>query len=225
MRSPKRDGRVIGILLLAHLVAGLTTPYMILRRLGAPLDASANVSGTQVRIGVMLLFIGGAITIAIAIAGWPKFREYSFSLAAWLLALAIANFSLQCVENAGWMSLFTFSQEYAKANTGDVYLFHVTGLAVRMIWKWIHYTHLLIMVSWMLLLGVMLWYTMMVPRVLAVLVSVGALMQITGITLPQFIPYPTPPMLLMGLPLGFAYLATSLWLIARGWQSERLPVS
>jgi hypothetical protein len=28
-----------------------------------------------------------------------------------------------------------------------------------MIWKWVHYTHLLIMVSWMFMLGVIIWRT------------------------------------------------------------------
>ena len=131
MRSPHNTGRVIGILLLLHLITGLTTPYVILRPLGAALDASARVSGSQVRLAVMLLFVGGALTIAVAVTGWSIFREYSCPLATWLLALAIANFALQCVENAAWMSLFTFSQEYAKANAGDASLFHVTGIALR----------------------------------------------------------------------------------------------
>jgi hypothetical protein len=220
MRSPHSTGRVIGILLLLHLIVGLTTPYVILRPLGAALDASAIVNGFQVRLAVMLLFVGGVLTIAIAVSGWSIFRAYSFSLATWLLALAIANFALQCVENAAWMSLFTFSQEYAKANAGDASLFHVTGIALRMIWKWVHYTHLLIMVSWIFMLGVMLWHTAVVPRALAMLLPLGSALQIIGITLPQFIPYPSPAPMLMGLPLGIIYLVLAVWLIGRGFQPE-----
>lgn len=216
MRSPRNTGRVIGLLLLLHLIAGLTSPYIMLRPLGVALDASAIVNDSQVRLAVMLLFVGGALTIAIAVTGWSTFREYSFPLATWLLALAITNFALQCVENAAWMSLLTFSQEYAKANAGDASLFHVTGIAVRMIWKWVHYTHLLIMVSWMFTLGVMLWRAAVVPRTLAALLSLGSLLQLVGITLPQFIPYPSPAPMLMGLPLGIIYLALALWLMGRG---------
>jgi len=220
MRSPRYTGRVIGILLLSHLIVGLTTPYAILRALGVPLDASATVSGFQVRLAVMLLFAGGALTIAIAVTGWSSFREYSFALATWLVALAIANFALQCVENATWMSLFTFSQEYAKANASDLSVFHVTGLALRMIWKWVHYTHLLIMVSWMFMLGVMLWRTALVPRALAILLPLGSLLQIVGITLPQFLAYRSPGPLFVGVPLGIIYLALALWLIARGFTGQ-----
>ena len=220
MRSPSNPGRIIGLLLLFHLIVGLTTPYIILRPLGASLDASAIVNGAQVRLAVMLLFAGGALTIAIAVAGWPVFREYSFQLATWLLALAISNFALQCMENAAWMSLLTFSQEYAKANAGDATLFHVTGIALRMIWKWIHYTHLLIMVSWMFMLGIMLWRTAVVPRALALLLPLGSLLQIIGITLPQFIPYPSPAPMLMGMPLGIIYLAMAVWLIGKGFSRQ-----
>ena len=220
MKSPNNTGRIVGILLLLHLISGLTTPYIILRPLGAALDASAIVNGAQVRLAVMLLFVGGALTIAIALAGWSMFHEYSFPLATWLLALAIANFALQCVENAAWMSLFTFSQEYAKASAGDATVFHVTGIALRMIWKWVHYTHLLVMVSWMFVLGILLWRTNAVPRALAALLPLGSLLQIFGITLPQFIPYPSPAPMLMGLSLGIIYLALAVWLIAKGFSAQ-----
>ena len=221
MRSPSNTGRVIGILLLLHLIAGLTTPYVILRPVAAAFDANALINSFQVRLAVMLLFVGGALTIAIAVTGWSTFREHSFPLATWLLALAIANFVLQCVENAGYMSLLTFSQEYAKANAGDVSLFHVAGIALRMLWKWFHYTHLLVMVSWMFLLGVTLWRTSLIPRALALLLLLGSSLQITGITLPQFISYPSPTPMLMGLPLGIIYLALAVWLIGRGFSGPQ----
>lgn len=220
MRSPNNIGRVIGILLLLHLIAGLTTPYIILRPLGAAFVTNAIISEPPVRLAVMLFFVGGALMIAIAITGWSTFREYSFPLASWLLALAIANFALQCAENAGYMSLLTFSQELAKASADDASLFHVTGIGLRTIWKWFHYTHLLVMVSWMFLLGVMLWRTSLIPRALALLLLLGSLLQITGITLPQFIPYPSPAPMLMGLPLGIIYLALAVWLIGKGFSSQ-----
>jgi hypothetical protein len=46
------------------------------------------------------------------------------------------------------------------------------------------------------------------------------LLQITGITLPQFIPYPSPAPMLMGLPLGVIYLALAVWLIGKGFSAQ-----
>ena len=225
MKSP--NGRIIGILLLAHLITGLTAPYMMLQPLTAPLAFAANTgSGSfRVRLSVMLLFVGGAITVAIAVAAWPALREASTALALWVLALAVANFTLQCVENAAWMSMLTLSQDYAKAASADLSVYQVVGAAVRSAWKWVHYTHLLVMVSWMFVLFLALGHSVLIPRVLAALGLITTLLQITGITLPQFIPYPSPAPVAMGLPLGFVYLALAVWLMAKGFGERQKSVA
>lgn len=221
MRSAKSTGRMVGLLLLVHLISGLTTPYIMLRPLTTPLSYNANdpAHAFQVRLSVMLLFVGGAITVAIAVTALPVFRQYSYALALWVLALAIANLSLQCIENAAWMSMFNLSQEYAKAAVTDVGFYNLIGAAVRSAWKWVHYTHLLVMVSWIFMLCVALWRSALVPRALAGLGLLTSLLQITGITLPQFVPYPSPIPIAMGMPLGFVYLALSLWLMTKGFSA------
>jgi hypothetical protein len=220
MRSPNSVGRRVGLLLLVHLIVGLTTPYIILRPLNSPLTFAGNEVGNafRVRLAVMLLFIGGAITVAIAVTIWPMVREYSYALALWLFALAIANFSLQCVENAAWMSLLTLSQNYASATVVQLDMYQLIGAAVRSYWKWVHYTHLLVMVVWMCLVSATFWRYGLVPRILAGLAVLTCLLQITGITLPQFLDYRAPMGLLMGLPLGFIYLALAAWLLAKGFR-------
>jgi len=201
------------------MATGLITPYIMLRPLSAPLTfpASDPTHAFQVRLSVMLLFVGGAVPIAIAITSWPIVRQRSYALAVWLIALSIANFSLQSVENAGWMSLFTLSQDYAAANAANGNVYEIVGAAVRAGWKWIHYTHLLILVGWMLILFVVLWHSGLVNRILAGLGVFTAVLHITGITLPQFLAYPSPVPIAMGMPLGFVYLALSMWLIVKGF--------
>lgn len=225
MKSAKNTGRTSGVLLLVHLITGLMTPYIMLRPLTTPLSFNANEPGNafQVRLSVMMLFVGGAVTVAIAIVALPLIRQFSYALALWVLALAVANCSLQCIENAAWMSMFTFSQDYAGAGAADAGVYNVVGAAVRSAWKWVHYTHLLVMVSWMLMLFVALWRSALVPRVLGVLGVITCLLQITGITLPQFIPYPSPYPTAMGLPLGFVYLGLALWLLVKGFEERKKP--
>lgn len=219
MRSAKSTGRIIGVLLIVHLLTGLLTPYIMLRPLTSPMTFAANVPGNafMVRSAVMMLFVGGAATIAIAITALPFVRQYSLAMAAWLFALAVTNFCLQGVENAAWMSLFTFSRDYASASAADAGGYTIVAAAVRSAWKWVHYTHLLIVVSWMLMLFVVLWRSKLAPAVFGVLGVITALMQITGITLPQFLAYPSPVPMMMGMPLGFVYLALALWLIVKGF--------
>ncbi|MFY9621383.1 MAG: DUF4386 domain-containing protein [Pyrinomonadaceae bacterium] len=219
MISAKRTGRLIGLLLLLHLITGLMTPYMLLQQLTRPLTFAAidSVNGFQVRLAIMMLFAGGAVPIVIAITAMPVFRKTSYALALWLFALAIVNFALQGGEIAGYMSLFSFSQNYVTANAADLGVYELVGATVRSAWKWIHYTHLLIMVSWMFSLGLMLWKSAVVSRILVGLLLIATVLQITGITLPQFLAYPSPNLMLMGLPLGFVYLALSVWLMIKGF--------
>jgi hypothetical protein len=222
MKSAKRTGRTIGLLLLLQLITGLTAPYMMLQQLTRPVTFGAinSVNGFQIRLAVMMLFVGGALTIVIAITGMPVFRKYGLAMALWLVALAVANFSLQGGEIAGYMSMFTFSQNYASAAAVDLGVYELVGATVRSAWKWIHYTHLLVMVSWMFSLGLMFWKSALVPRIFAVLLLITTLLQITGITLPQFLAYRSPNLMLMGMPLGFVYLAMSVWLIVKGFNAD-----
>ena len=222
MKSAKTTGRNIGILLLLHLITGLMVPYMLLQQLTRPLTFGAinSVNGFQIRLAIMMLFVGGALTIVIAITAMPLFRKYSYAMALWLFGLAIANFALQGGEIAGYMSMFTFSQNYASAGAAELGIYELVGATVRSAWKWIHYTHLLVVVSWMFSLGLLLWKSALVPRVFAILLLITTLLQITGITLPQFLAYQSPNQMLMGVPLAFAYLGLSVWLMIKGFRTE-----
>lgn len=90
MRSAKSVGRMIGMLLLVHLAAALTVPFVLLERVRRPAGFLANAAGSsvQVRPAVLLLFVGSAVAVGIAIAALPVFRRYSFAMALWLQALA-----------------------------------------------------------------------------------------------------------------------------------------
>ena len=220
MRSPVTTGRTVGILLLLQLVTGLMAPYMMLRPLGDlfTYNGSDPSKSFQVRLSVMLLFLGAVIVLAISFTAGPALRERGRVIALWVIALAVVNFSLQCVENAGWMSMFNFSQDYVRAAGTNLATYQIVGASVRSYWKWVHYTHLLFMVIWMFVLFLAFWRAALIPRVLAAVGMLTTLMQITGITLPQFIPYPAPPMNVMGLPLAFAYVAIAGWLIVKGFR-------
>src|SRR5512144_2029468 len=117
MKSAKSTGRIVGMLLLIHLTAGLILPFVLLDRVRRPAGFLENAAGNsaQLRAAVFLLFVGSAVTIGIALTAWPVFRRHSSAMALWLLALAVAGFSLQAVDNAHILSMLSLSQEYAKA--------------------------------------------------------------------------------------------------------------
>jgi hypothetical protein len=221
MTSARDAGRIVGMLFLVHLVTGLILPYVLLRPLMIPpggfLETAARMSD-QVRLNVMLLFVGGAVTVGIAALVWPVVRQQSSALGLWLLVLAGANLSLQAVENSQWLSMLSLSQAYAEAGVAEAGTFRSLAIVVRSAWRWAHYAHLLVVVSWMFVLFMVLYRRRLVPRALATAGMVTAVLQLTGITLPGFLGYRMPFPMLFGMPLGVAYLALAFWLMARGFK-------
>ncbi len=222
MNPARNVGRIIGMLVLIHMATGLTIPYILLDSLTAP-PASflANAAGIafQVRLSVVLLFVGGAATIAIAVAAWPVLRQRSYAMGLWLLALAVVNLALQAVENQHWLSMLFLSQEYTRAAGADVGFLHSMATVVRSAWQWAHYTHLLVVVGWMVLLYSLLYRLAMVPPALAATGLVTSVLQLGGITLPVLLDYRVPLREeFYGMPLGLAYLGLALWLMTKGFK-------
>jgi Domain of unknown function (DUF4386) len=223
MRSAKSVGRTIGMLLLVHLAAGLTLPFILLHPLVTPpgfLDSAAGVPN-QVRAAVMLLFVGSAITIGIASAAWSLFRQYSSAMALWLLALAVASFSLQAVDNAHILSMLSLSVEYARAGAAKVELFQALAIVVGSARKWAHYAFLLVVGSWIFLLYCLLYRFRFVPRALSAVGLVCSLLQIAGVTLRGLLGY--PPETRLAMPLAPAYVALAVWLMVKGFDERHSP--
>lgn len=220
MTSARNAGRIIGLLLPVHLATGLIVPYVLLLPLTtAPAGFLETAAGMpiQVRLNVLLLFVGGAVPVGIAVAAWPVVRQHSYALGLWLLALAAVNLSLQVVENSHWLSMLSLSQAYAEAGAADAGRFQSLGIVVRSAWKWAHYSHILVVVGWLFTLYCLLFRCAMVPRALAAIGMVACVLQFTGITLPAFAGYGMPFPELFGMPLGLANLLLAVWLMAKGF--------
>jgi hypothetical protein len=88
----------------------------------------------------------------------------------------------------------------------------------------VHYTHLLVVVSWMFVLCGLLYRFRLVPRALAAVGMVAGLLQLSGITLPQFVGYSVRFPELFGVPLGLSYLTLALWLMTKGFEEGHGPL-
>jgi hypothetical protein len=218
--TSKSVGRAIGLLLLVQLVAGLILPYVLLLPISAPAGAfldNAAAMALTVRLSVLMLFVGGAASLAIAIAAWPAVRERQPQLGLWLLALAATNFTLQMVENAHWLSLLSMSQAHAPADAVETAMIRPLALAAHASFLWAHYSHILIVVAWLFTLYLLLYRCAMVPRWIAAFGMGAALLHFIGFTAPAFGGYLMPYPDLFGAPLGIASLVLALLLIARGF--------
>lgn len=223
MESALKVGRVTGALLLAHLAAGLVVPFVLLDRVRASggflVNAAANAG--QMRAAVILLFAGSAVAIVVGITAFPVVRRDSRAAALSLIALAVAAFSLQAVDNAGLLSLLSLSQEYASAGAGRSDVFQALGIVVNASRKWAHYSYLLVVGTWILLLYASLFRFRLVPRVLAGLGIVATICQIAGVTLRALFGY--PPETRLAMPLAPVYVALALWLLVKGFREAHHP--
>src|SRR5512142_2307714 len=111
MNSSGTTGRIVGFLIVMHLAIGLMLPFIMLDRVkrATGLVASAAAHPGEVRAAVLLLFLGSAIAIAITVVAFPILRRYGQAMGLWLLALAVAGFSLQAVDSAAILSALSLS--------------------------------------------------------------------------------------------------------------------
>ncbi|MBA3585094.1 MAG: DUF4386 family protein, partial [Gemmatimonadetes bacterium] len=142
MRSEKSIGRMVGVLLLAHLAAGLIVPFVMLDKVRRPPGFLENAAASpdMVRAAVLLLFAGSAIAIGISVTAYPVFRRHASGQSIWLLAMAVAWFALQAVDNVALLSMLSLSEEYAKAGAARADLFEALNAVVGSIRRWAHFT-------------------------------------------------------------------------------------
>jgi hypothetical protein len=214
---PSRAGRTTGGLLLAHLVFALMLPFILIdrvRQTSGLLENAAAHSG-ELRTAILMLVAGSSLAIAIAVSAWPVLRRYSPAAGLWLLTIATAAFALQVVDSGALLSLLSLRQEYAKAGAARTDLLQGLGLLATIARRWTHYSYLLVAVSWIVLFSGVLIRFRLVPRALAAFVLVGALLQITGVTLRVMLGY--APDTRFAMPLAPAYVALALWFIVKGF--------
>jgi len=217
MDSTRGTGRIVGLLLLVHLAVGLMTPFILLDRVRGAAGLLANAAGSPVlfRTAALLLVVGSAMALAVAVAGGRVFRRHSESTASALLALAVAAFALQVVDAGALMSILALSQEYARPDAVKGDLHQALAVVIGAGRRWVHYSYLLVAVSWILLLNAALLRFRLVPRALAALGAAACLLQIAGVSVPGLLG--TNPIMVMAMPLAPAYLGLAGWLMIRGF--------
>ena len=105
------------------------------------------MAGT-IRLSVLMLFVGGAVSLGIAAAVRAAVPGRRDGLGLWLLVLAAMNFTLQLIENGHWLTLLSISQAHQAGGT-DPATFAAIGAAAHASFRWPHYTHILIVVGWL----------------------------------------------------------------------------
>jgi hypothetical protein len=216
MRSAKSVGRIVGILLLAQIVVAFLAQFVLLARVGAPPGFLANAAGSalQVRVSVLLWFVASALTLTVAIAALPVFRQYSERMALLYLALSVLGLSTSALDNVAVLNMLSLSQEFAKAGAANELLQALGAMASSA-----RYINVLVGGITSFVLVTILFRFTLVPRALAAFGLATFPVQMTAVAMP-LLGYRYQAVMLM--PAALSLLALVLWLIAKGFE-ERQP--
>ncbi len=219
MRSAKSVGRIVGILLLAQIVVAFLAQFVLLARVSAPPGFLANAAGSplQVRVAVLLWFVASGLTLAVAIATLPIFRQYSERLALLYLVLSVLGLSTSAFDNAAVLNMLSVSQEYAKAGAANE-LFQALGAMAHAARYSAHYINLVVGGITAFVLVSILYRFALVPRALAAFGLATFPIQVTAVAMP-LLGYRYQALMLM--PAALSLLALVLWLIAKGFEERR----
>jgi len=113
------------------------------------------------------------------------------------------------------MSILALSQEHARPDAVKGDLHQTLAVVIGAGRRWVHYSYLLVAVSWILLLNAALLRFRLVPRALAALGAAACLLQIAGVSVPGLLG--STPIMVMAMPMAPAYLGVAGWLMSRGF--------
>jgi hypothetical protein len=198
-------------------------PFVLLHPLTtAPSEwlANAAASSFQIKLAVFLLFANCALTIGISITAFRVFREYSYPMALLLVAVSVIMFTLQAVDNAHMMSMLSMSQRYVR-EAGQDELYQMLAAAIGSTRRFVHFSELLVIDSWIFLLYGILYRYRLVPRWLAAFGLITVVLHVTGIPLPLFLGYGS--VTLMGATMALSHIALGAWLMVKGFTGPSNP--
>lgn len=216
MTSAKHAGRVVAALLLAQMIVSPIVNFALLQPIFAPPGflEQAPAHANTVSIAALLGMSAGVLSAAIAIVAWPVFRRHSEAMALWLFAVGVAALVAHIVEQSHLLSMLSLAKTYAAANGADAEIFQRIGAQAGAA----RYTaHLIGLVGGgafaFVFYGASFRFAL-VPRWLAGIGMIAALLEIVSVSLPFFGQPIVFPLL---APLGLCHLALMIWLFMRGF--------
>jgi hypothetical protein len=228
-RSAFMIGRKIGILLLFQLATALTLPFILSKPItfGSPTFLTAVAAHSfQIRSAVLLSFVGSALTVYLGITAFQVFQLYSKSAALLFVVVCAVSCTLDVVQGGTIISMLSISNEFVTTGTANSELYQVVGGAVASARRSSHMIQLLAIGSWMFVFYISLFRFKLVPRVLAVIGSMGITLQFIGVTSMMFLGYRSIGE--MAMPLLPIHITVAVWLIIKGFKdptSKRPAVS
>ena len=219
MVSKIKIGRVIGILLLLEVAAGILLNFVFTAPLfGEPgflINAAPHAMqiGQSALIGIMM----GLVSLAVASILYPLFKQHSPALALFYFALVCAGFALSVAEQISVLSMLSLSQAYVEAGAAQEPLYQGLRLVVKETRNWTHYLSLIVSGVTLFAFYAALLRNALIPRPLAYAGLLAVCAQLVAVSMP----------VLGGdvdfrliAPLGICQIVLGLWLLIKGFRES-----
>jgi hypothetical protein len=216
----RNNAIMAGVLFIIADVAGfLSLPFM------GPVDAtdylvSVSTNANQVATGALLLFIGGAAAIGIAISLYPVLRKYNEGLALGAVGFRTVEGVFDFVAVISLLLLITLSQQFVNAGAPASSYFQTLGVLVD---RGYHLaTNVVKLMAFSI--GCLLYYIIfyrakLVPRwlsgwgiVAGIFTILSALLAMYGLIAPF-----STEQIILNLPILPQELVLAVWLIVKGF--------
>lgn len=217
----KRIGRIAGILLLAQALIAIpvyTEIGMMSSIISPDFLVQAAGNAAKIRTALVLTFLLAGVTLAVALVALPVFRPASERMFWLYFGLCVAGVATAATESVVVREMLAMSINYPQS--GRAVIYEALAPAVRSEWSAAHFFNLASGHVKALVFFLILYRFRFIPRLLAgigviatVLSTAGATAALVGV---QF-------SYLMIAPAGLVQLATTLWLIWKGFSEPVTP--
>lgn len=213
-------GRWIGASMLFSFVVGIVSNFKLQADLFVGDGLLANAALHPDRIGIIALLgvTTAVVSLAASVALAVRLAASMPRLALLSVVAVGAGLALSLVENATLLAFRHVSEAFVASGTLPTGPFAPVDSALTGLRDGIHFLDKLLGGVCVTLFFALLLRARLVPRVLAWAGIAGAAVQMVAVGTPLF-GHDVPYVLL--LPLMLAYMATMLWLLARGFAGER----
>ena len=219
-RAYRNNAISAGVLfIIADLVAFAGFPFL------APMNdtnylVSVSTNGGLVATGALLVFMGGAAAIGIAISLYPVLRKYNEGLALGAVGFRIVEGLFYFVGVTCLLLLITLSQQFVNAGAPVASYFQTLGVLVVSGYRWaINVVALLAFSIGCFLYYIIFYRTKLVPRWLSGWGVVASTLTILSALLAMFglIDRFSTAQVVLNLPILPQELVLGVWLIVKGF--------
>jgi hypothetical protein len=222
MASHLKTGRIIGVLLLLQVIAGILLNFVFTAPLfGEPgflINAAPHAS--QIAQSALLGIVMGLVSLTIACLLYPLLKAYSQPLALFYFALVTAGFALTVSEYISMMSMLSLSKAYAEHGAAQEPLYQGLRIVVKETRNWTHYLSLIVSGVTIFTFYISTLRFKLIPRLLAGFGLLASLSQIAAVSMPLFGQAVDFRLI---APLGICEILLALWLIFKGFRSAGEP--